>query len=308
MSQKKSTEPNTFGGVWSVQKLDCVSAYLKSYLSVFRNQPWADLWYIDAFCGDGVQGIKSNIFGGLWLEDDSELIEFVEGSALRALRIASIYEKQGIKTFDHFVFIEIDRNKLVTLEGRIAELYPQQLHKCEFIAADVNNVLPEVLAGVDWKTARAVSFVDPYATQLRWKTLEAFRSTNSDVWLLFPLEAIIRMLPINNMPNDSWSERLDNVFGDRGWRELYYDPTEFQPMLFDIENDIRERHEGIDELLRYTTSRLEELFSCVLKPGILRTEKNSPLFALYAAIANESEKAQKAASRIAEYLIKGLNE
>lgn len=307
MTSKRPSDENVFGGSWSVRKLDCVSHYLEAYLQVFKAQNWAELWYFDAFCGNGVQGIKSLEAKSCAYESDDEGIEFVEGSALRVLKVAEKRRKKGNKSFDHFVFIEMDDAKLGELQARIEKEYPEQLSRCNFIADDVNSVLPNVLKAIDWNLGRAVGFIDPCATQLKWQTLEAFSGTKTDIWLLFPLEAIIRMLPKKNLPNDAWSQRLDNIFGNDNWRQIYYDPTDIQPTLFDL-GPTYERNEGIQDLLTYATGRFKEVFPCVLDPGILKNTMNSPLFALYALITNDSKQAQKIAKRIASHLIKSLNE
>lgn len=297
MARKSPSDENVFGGSWSVKKLECVEAYLESYLKVFKSLNWADLWYIEAFSGDGMQGIE---------DKSCDEITFFEGSSLRAISLASENDQLGERTFDHFVFIEVDSIKIGTLRNRIAETYPDQLRKCHFIEDDVNKALPALLRSIDWQTGRAVSFIDPCATQLKWSTLKAFEGTCSDVWLLFPLSAIIRLLPRENLPNDGNARRLDTIFGNSDWRNIYYDPAEIQPRLFDDGDQLFERHSGTQELLQYATKRFEEIFPTVLEPGMLRNEKNSVLFALYALISNKSNAAQKVAKGIASHLIRAL--
>ena len=41
-----------------------------------------------------------------------------------------------------------------------------------------------------------VLFLDPFATEVEWATIEKIASFNAlDTWILFPISAITRMLP-----------------------------------------------------------------------------------------------------------------
>ena len=84
---KAAADENMFGGSWSMRKLECVQSYLDAYLKVMLNQSWADLWYIDAFSGDGMQKFKPTTeFDSTvsLLEDYDQIRGFTDGSALRA--------------------------------------------------------------------------------------------------------------------------------------------------------------------------------------------------------------------------------
>ncbi len=305
MPRLKTSDDNIFGGSWSLEKLDCVTDYLDAYLNVFKKMNWADLWYIDAFCGSGFQGIKSTLTNGR--SDEEACTMFVEGSSIRALRLASEKSRANQKTFSHFVFIEYDSDKLHALHNNVADLFPEQLERCSFIQGDVNQKLPECLRVIDWAKSRAVCFLDPCSTQLEWKTMEAFKGTCADVWCLFPIEAIMRMLPTEHIPDDSWSRRLDLVFGDTSWRNLYCQPYINQPNLFGEIDESYIRDKGIDQVISYVIDRYKTVFPGVVEPGVLRGDKNNPLFALFALTANDSKKAVKLATKIARHLTDGIN-
>ena len=75
-------------------------------------------------------------------------------------------------------------------------------------------------------------FLDSYATQVNWASLENVAQTKSlDVWYLFPFSALERMLPKNGK-YDKWEDCIDRLLGDAGWRKEFYkkDP---QMTLFD---------------------------------------------------------------------------
>lgn len=304
MPKLKTTDENVFGGEWSVRKLECVSEYLEAYLDVFKNLNWSVLWYIDAFCGSGLQGIKQDTFAC----EEKSTVEFIEGSAIRALKIASHRDKLGQKTFDHFVFIEFDTQKIDDLKQYVQSAFPDQYDKCVFICDDVNLALPECLSHMNWQYDRGVTFLDPCSLQLEWKTMEYFAGTCMDVWCLFPIEAIIRMLPSKHKPDASWEPKLFDIFGNTDWQNIYYQPKANQLTIFGGTDDSYERNQGIDEVIDYVKNRYAKIFSKVLDPAILRGSRNNPLFALFPLIANPSAKAQGVASKIAKYLVNMINE
>ena len=308
--RKRSSEPNEFGGDWSLRKLQCVEDYLRSYLKVFLNNAWANLWYIDAFSGDGVQRLpraEHSVLGlGTILGTDEQFNELIEGSALRALRLTADNEASGKRGFDHFAFLEIDERKLSTLKEKVSQSYPALLDRCLFICGDVNETLPLLLSRIDWSKGRAVTFIDPFATQFRWRAMEAFKGTCSDVWLLFPVGGILRMMPRSKPPEKELAASLDSIFGDGSWRKAYHMPDVIQPNLFGGIDVELQREPGTDGLLRYYKERLGSVFCGVLDPVELRTGKNAPLFALYSLVANDSERAKRASQRIAQHLLDGL--
>ena len=62
---------------------------------------------------------------------------------------------------------------------------------------------------------RAVLFVDPYSTQLHWNTLEVVAKTGKiDLWLLFPLSALLRMTPKSGAKIiPEWKPKINQLLG-----------------------------------------------------------------------------------------------
>lgn len=162
-----------FGGKWSDTKLDALAGYLSAYGDVMKNQPFKTA-YIDAFAGSGAQE-----------GEDEEGKTYRHGSPLIALNT-----EPG---FDHFIFIEKDQAKLDQLRNQVEEkgFGSRQI---EYQCGDANEKL-RTLCGKDWKSHRAVAFLDPFALQIEWTTIQAIAKTHSiDMWLLFPSMAVNRML------------------------------------------------------------------------------------------------------------------
>lgn len=133
-----------FGGQWSVEKLECVEAYISSYLKVMQKQRW-ELSYIDAFSGEGIQRFKHAIQSRKHelADADNEVYAraFTEGSSLRALAASKEREIEGGRGFDRFYFIELNKAKLDALRCRILSQFPDCVNRCVYICGDVNKVV-----------------------------------------------------------------------------------------------------------------------------------------------------------------------
>lgn len=227
----------------------------------------------------------------------------ISGSAKRALA--------SEKKFDHYYFIEADSQKAGELQDMINSEFPQMRRIVTIFCGDANDKLAEIISNVDWRFNRGLLFLDPYATQVNWTTLENVAQTKSiDVWYLFPFSALERMLPKNGK-YDKWEDCVDRLLGDSGWREEFYkkDP---QITLFDLfpepgQSDGKRmvKDANPDHIKEYILSRLGTIFPCVSKHArIFRNSRNSPMFLFCFAIASESPKAQGLALRMADYILK----
>lgn len=278
-----------FGGNWTEEKLNIFTSYLDAYLIALQNQKFKKI-YIDAFAGTGE--IETSDGG-----------QFLVGSAKRAL--------ESEKKFDHYYFIEADSQKAGELQNMINSEFPQMRGIVTIYCGDANDKLAEIISNVDWRYNRGLLFLDPYATQVNWATLENVAQTKSiDVWYLFPFSALERMLPKNGK-YDKWEDCIDRLLGDAGWRKEFYkkDP---QMTLFDLfpepgqsDGERMVKDANPDHIKEYILSRLGTTFPCVSKHArIFRNSRNSPMFLFCFAIASESPKAQGLALRMADYILK----
>ena len=197
----------SFGGPWTDDKLEILRRYLDAYTTALKNQPF-NLIYVDAFAGGGSWTPRS----GYLSEDYGDFQTLRQGSPRIALEIQD-------KAFDRFVFIETDPSNIISLRTLKGEFPGSEI---EIFNDDANKVLPsfcDSLSDFD----RAVVFLDPYATEVTWHTIEAIARTQKiDCWILFPLMAITRMMPVDSEPTDALASRLDRIFGGSGyWKGLY---------------------------------------------------------------------------------------
>ena len=293
-----------FGGPWTLEKLGIVERYLRAYCKVFKNQQWCRLVYLDAFAGSG--RIIRDLEGadGADTEDGSD---FIMGSAERALTVDD-------RPFDLLVFVEKERERCARLEelrgrypGRLIDVVNEDAN--EFLRALDHDTFLGESRSVTYRDWRGVLFVDPFGTQLDWTTVQHIGSLERlDMWLLFPVGAIARMLPRSRDPsrvNPKWADRLSRVFGGDGWRDLYgRDP---QSNLFGTEESVRAQ--GVDGLMEIYKDQLRGIFEARLleESRTLRNSISSPLFELIFCVGSSSPKAIGAAKRIAKDLISDIS-
>lgn len=277
-----------FGGNWTEEKLNIFTRYLEAYLIALQKQRFGKV-YIDAFAGTGEIETR-----------DGE--QCLIGSAKRALAAE--------RKFDQYYFIERDPSKATELQEMVEREFSYLKSKVHVYQGDANTNLLKILQDIDWRYNRGLLFLDPYATQVNWTTLEAVAKTKSvDVWYLFPFSAVSRMLPKSGK-YESNEECLDRLLGDSDWRTEFYkeDP---QMSLFDflpegtgekqLVRDAKPEH-----IKEYILRRLQSIFPCVSQnPRIFRnSQKRSPMFLFCFAISNDSVNAQRLALKIADYILK----
>lgn len=89
-------------------------------------------------------------------------------------------------SFDRYIFIERDAKRCTELLGLKAE-FPSLADNIVVEEGEANAAI-QSLCAKDWKSRRAVLFLDPYGMQVEWQTIEAIARTKGiDLWLLFPL-------------------------------------------------------------------------------------------------------------------------
>lgn len=274
-----------FGGEWSDEKLQVLRDYLIPYLDIFSiNERAKHLHpiYVDAFAGcgtrtrrdDGVETNEPGLFDSA--EDRQEAAAFATSSPRIALELP--------RAFSRYVFIEANKKYAERLKSLIADEYPERASLCEVRADDANSFLPEWCRQLN-RNERAVAFLDPYGTEVKWATVEALaHSEKVDLWVLLPVAGIIRMLPNSRRPEPMWEGRLTEFLGTDEWRDWY--KSTGQSDLFG-ESDVTVRELSANDFAKWMTQRLDKVFTRVVpEPLILRNSKGSPLFMLMFAAGN----------------------
>ncbi|OLN27443.1 three-Cys-motif partner protein TcmP [Desulfosporosinus metallidurans] len=265
-----------FGGPWTLLKLDILEKYLSFFVQAMKNQNFK-LCYIDAFAGSGdvdIPGIGS-----------------IPGSAVRAIDYP----------FDRYIFIDSNHEYLKKLEDNITQKATNK--NIEFLLGDCNQLL-KTIDSFSWFSNywRGVIFLDPYAMNLNWDSLSSIANTKAfDVWYLFPLSAVNRVLPRHGNIPESHRLKLHQVLGTTMWEQEIYKESP-QLTLF---GDVDIERASIEQIKAYIIKRLKAVFPGVSSnPLTLRNPKNnSPLFLLCFAVSNPSSSAINLSLKAVDHIL-----
>lgn len=271
---------HVFGGKWTQTKLAVISKYLSSYSTALKNQSFK-LHYADAFAGTGSQNPEQHD-----VQADLIPLEAMRGSARIAL------DTPGFQEY-HFNDLKPAHVRALL---ELKDEYPQT--KINITNLDANDFIAEFCASLSQQD-RAVLFVDPYATELQWQSLERIAKTkNVDLWLLFPIASLTRMTPREGAMK-GWERKVTALLGTEDWTNDFYvkEPFQGSGSLFDETPEFSIERISMDGLQGYITSRLREIFPFASDPMRIRNSKTT-LFYLYFAMSNDSPKAVGLAKKI----------
>ena len=280
---------NSFGGDWTVKKLEILGKYLDAYTSVFKNQTYLKLLYIDAFAGSGEIRLHQEKPG----QEGAK--EFIAGSATRALMVDN-------RPFDYFAFIEQDPTRCESLK-QLCSKYPNR--KTCVYPENANLFLQERLGNIDSHKWRGVLFLDPFATQVEWATIEQISKCEiMDTWILFPTNAIARTMPRRRSPEDvdeKWATRLNIVYGGDSWKRVY-EEAKLRNFFGDTTRD-----KGTEFLIEIYKDKLKALLGKrFLEESVtLRGPSNSPLFEFMFFTGSPTTPAIYASHNIARHIVSG---
>ncbi len=302
-SSKTKRGANRFGGDWTTAKLNVLKKYLASYTTALQNQPSKARpflkAYIDAFAGSGYRETprderSTSSSHELPFPDlaEKEPQALLDGSARLALKVTP--------RFDRYIFIERNADRCAQLELLKRE-FPDLANHLQIRQADANEEIQR-LCRKDWRSHRAVLFLDPFGMQVEWATIEAIAATRAiDLWLLFPLGiGVTRLLTRSGDIPESWRRRLNLLLGTENWYEEFYRSESSTNLLGDeIEQVVKASTETIG---RYFNDRLKSVFAAVAEePKVLRNSANCPLYLLCFAVGNAN--GAPVALRIANHLL-----
>jgi three-Cys-motif partner protein len=286
---------HSFGGPWTEIKLDTVVYYLECYTKALKAKNF-DLWYVDGFAGTGDR-TATETRGGIF-EGGPVSTEIVSraGSARRALNVSP--------AFDHFIFIDEKREHCEALHALRNEHSQKDVR---IILGDANEHLRALVGMEAWRkkragNSRAVVFLDPYALQVDWATLESLAATQIvDVWYLFPLRDVTRQLAREYSGIGAKESKLTRVLGPN-WRDLYQPPVVRQASLIDeMESTELVRGRTIKQIEEWFQGELRRIFPFVSGALPLWTEPGRQAFSLFLAVANDSAPAVNLAKHFVKH-------
>jgi three-Cys-motif partner protein len=284
-----------FGGEWTEEKLERLKKYLSAYTRIFTQNELASYFttiYVDAFAGTGYRAPTAQDSSSPSLFD-KDAQEFQKGSAYIAL--------ENEPSFDQFLFIEQRADFARELSG-LREHFPGKASRIKIRQEEANTALRRWASETNWRTHRAVVFLDPYGMEVEWATIETLARTGAvDLWILFPLGQAVNRLLTSQPPEGAWAERLTRFFGTDEWREAFYRPSP-QGNLFREQRQM-ERDVDFDAIGEFFLQRLRSIFPGVSRRALaLQNSRHVPIYLLCFAAANA--KGAQTAIKIADHILK----
>jgi three-Cys-motif partner protein len=285
----------TFGGTWTEEKLERVRKYLLAYATIMNRQRFR-FAYIDAFAGTGYRTLEyhkkplAEIFPEVF-EQDSQ--QFLEGSARIALQIRPRFTK--------YILIERDTKRIAELE-ELRSNFDEVRDDIILVNADANSYLQDLCLHRRWTRNRAVLFLDPFGMQVTWDTIAAIANTKAiDLWILFPISAVNRLLKRNGQISDAWREALNEMFGASDWYDVFYQTRKDIDLLGERTTTIKIA--TFDLIGQYFVRRLETVFAGVAdNPLPLFNSRNVPLYLL--CFASGNPRGARTAIKIAQDILR----
>jgi three-Cys-motif partner protein len=143
------------------------------YAAIFNNgikNKFINRVYIDLFAGAGYAPIKGRN-------------KIVKSSALISLSLP--------EPFTHFVFCEMDPDRIHALKERVKREYPSKFSSCYFLEGDSNENVGEVIRIINSLQGSTISFafVDPFSLNLHFSTVEKLSTVGKvDFLILLALQ------------------------------------------------------------------------------------------------------------------------
>lgn len=277
----------SYGGPWTILKLAVLKDYINFYTTALKKQGFK-LIYIDCFAGTGSLDTADNANALFETEP-------LDGSAKLALECNP--------AFDHYVFIEKSQARLGELRS-LASGHPNT----EFLLGDANEQIKQVLGKFDWRSTRAVLFLDPYGLGVHWNTLIEIAKTEAiDLWYLVNILSISRQLAKDFTKLDAEpykAELIDRMLGEQNWREiLYTNEQSDQIALFETCEPVKRREGGNPAIDEYLKERLSTCFPQVMNPKPLFDSRGHQLFSLFFCVSNSSPKALGLSIKAANHIL-----
>lgn len=293
MAQKRFGSEDTTG-----RKLDVIGEYLGMYQKALSNTPFTTI-YIDGFAGSGEVPLTDQevaFFG----EDahDEDVRNVIAGSADRALNIDP--------PFSRYFFIDKRRDCIDALESKF-EMAPNA-SRAEYIVGDANEYIQEICNSQNWRSQRAVVFLDPFGNQVDWKTIEAIAATKSiDLWYLFPAGAgVFRQISNKGTVDPTHEGSITRLFGSEDWKKAFLAPSK-QGELFD-EKVGQDKVVTAESAAKFMIDRLGSVFKGGVMEEMIPLGRHAyPSYYLLFAWGNPSPGAKRLAGRLSKAAIRATD-
>ena len=198
----EETDDRDAFGEWTFLKLLTLAYYIDVY-TIIAKEHFDEIYYINLCAGEGLvklRGIK----------------EIIAGSAL----LGKIVPRDN-KKFNKIILVENNSDKSLKLRA----ILPNAKVICE----DANSV--SVLSEIEKELVNEnnnhyLAFVDPYTTDIDWKTIEFLLEIKGDLIINFMYSPVARIwgsyhsYKVNQKEREKKKIILDQLFGDESWLDI----------------------------------------------------------------------------------------
>lgn len=299
-----TTSQDIFGSKQSTgRKLDIIRNYLQMYQKAMKSRGYFKTYYVDAFAGTGEIQLGDKVeddaywFGKIAETAVEEADKFIDGSTEIALGISP--------PFDGYLFVEKSRTKFLELKERFNS-HPHA-SKIDFKCGDANDHVIQFCNNM--RTGdRAIIFLDPYGSQVKWETLVAIAETKAvDVWYLFPAGlSVFRQVSNKGTVDKTHSPSLDRIFGTPDWRTAFVKPKP-NPTLFDSDATVNVKTVTPESAADFMIDRLKTVFEGGVADFKIKLGQHAyPSYYLLFAWANPAEPAKVLANKLARAAVTAM--
>lgn len=187
----------------------------------------------------------------------------------------------------------------------VDQQFPQLEDRVEITQQDANSMLCTLCKEVNWKSSRAVVFLDPFGLQIKFETLcELARTQAIDLWYLVPVFAMYRQVREDGQVLSDGGKGVDEALGTTDWRNIVASEGPTQVGLFGDDYKQSARALDIAGFEKIAMDRLRIAFDGRVVDQALPLGRNGlHEFSLVFAWANPSEPARLAA-KLAKAVLK----
>jgi three-Cys-motif partner protein len=278
----------------SLEALIKLDRFLNEYTENLERKVWCRRYhYIDAFAGSGTRVSTESHAGpndcdsliaiAEYGQNQSEHVEFTGQSPNTAVRID--------RPFGSYTFIEQSLRRNHLLEEISKEFKGL---KIRVVRESCSTYLRRLSLRTEWKSQRALLFLDPLRMLTNWETVALMAQTKAiEIMLNFPVGVALQ----KRIPHDSSSLSstrracLDRFFGSTEWFDLVYSAIATgEPMRATersssssapavLTSAIRTTDPG-RRLVSWYRQRLMTIFGAVSKPFLVRNNSHGQLYYL----------------------------
>jgi three-Cys-motif partner protein len=281
-----------FGSAHTEEKLKAVHGYLQAFVRVLKNRSFSTL-YLDVCAGSGSSQPRTadENQGQLFDKDD-----IVLGSALRALDVDP--------PFDRYVLNDVKLKNVKSLRTTAQERPDLRI---DIEQLDATQIVDRVCAQTNWRSTRAVAFLDPYGLKpIKFSAVQALAKTRAvDLWYLIPVGAMNRQVANDGRIIEPGGSLIDELLGTSEWRNIVIEHKASAPDLFGELDSQPIKVGRVAHFERIAMEQLRKIFEGgVASRALALGRGGSHEFSLVFACANPSAAASSTALKIANHILK----